>query len=322
MKHIIAGCVLLLSALTAQAAGFQTRDIAGPAGQSIALAIWYPSAAPVQDRQMGTFSQTVAVDGAVDGAGLPLVIISHGTGGSKFSHHDTALAMANAGFIVVALTHPGDNHEDDSAAANILARQPHITAALDYMLGAWPDKGHIASSRVGMFGFSAGGFTTLVSIGGRPDLRKVLPHCAQHPEQFTCTLVAGRAEGLERTVRDATPVVRERRIRAAVVAGPALGFVFDAAALAQVDIPVQLWRAEDDAILPNPWSAQHVRTVLPRAPEYHVVSKAGHFDFLAPCTAMLAEIAPPICTSQDGFDRGDFHRRFNADVIRFFKTNL
>jgi len=150
----------------------------------------------------------------------------------------------------------------------------------------------------------------------------VLPYCAAHPAQFTCTLVAGRGAALARTTNAATPAMRERRIRAAVVVAPALGFTFDAAALAQVDIPVQLWRAEDDAILPSPWYAEHVRTALPRAPEYHVVPRAGHFDFLAPCTPMLASLAPQICTSAQGFDRSDFHRRFNADVIGFFKANL
>jgi predicted dienelactone hydrolase len=44
----------------------------------------------------------------------PLVLISHGTGGSGASHYDTALALALAdeGFVVAALTHTGDNYMD------------------------------------------------------------------------------------------------------------------------------------------------------------------------------------------------------------------
>jgi predicted dienelactone hydrolase len=322
MKYMIAGCMLLLCALKAHAAGFESLDIAGPGGKPISLAIWYPSLAPPQSLAMGTFSQDVAANGAVEGAGLPLVVISHGTGGYKYSHHDTALDLANAGFIVVAVTHPGDNYADQSAATDILQRPRHIVAALDYMLKDWPSRDRIAPSRIGMFGFSSGGFTALVNIGGKPDLDKVFTHCAAHPAQYVCALISKDGERAKSALMAATAPMHDRRIRAAVIAAPALGFAFDAAALRAVDIPVQLWRAEDDAILPHPWYAEHVRVSLPREPEYHVVPRAGHFDFLAPCTDQLAAIAPQICVSAEGFDRAGFHRRFNADVIGYFKKFL
>lgn len=322
MKTIIAGCILLLCVLQAKAAGFQSIDIPGPRGKPISLAIWYPGLAAPQERSMGVFSQQVASNGGLEGAGLPLVLMSHGTGGSKYSHLDTALDMANAGFVVVALTHPGDNYADQSDAVDILVRPKHVVAALDYMLKEWVHRDRIAATRVGLFGFSSGGFTALVNVGGRPDLGKVLPHCAAHPNHFACMLMSKRSVGAKLTAIAATAQMQERRIRAAVIVAPALGFTFDAAALSKVDIPIQLWRAEDDVILPHPWYSEAVRVSLPREPDYHVVPKAGHFDFLAPCNERLAAIAPPICESQDGFDRAAFHRRFNADVIGHFKKFL
>lgn len=322
MKYIIAGCLVLLCALRAQAAGFQSLAIPGPRGKPISLAIWYPSLARPQALNMGTFSQEVASNGAVDGAGLPLIVISHGTGGYKYSHQDTALALANAGFVVVALTHPGDNYADQSEALDILERPKHVVMALDYMLKEWPHRDRIAISRIGIFGFSSGGFTALVSIGGQPDLGKVFTHCAAHPAQYVCAQIAAHGELARRVPKAATQQMHERRIRAAVIAAPALGFTFDAAALSKVAIPIQLWRAEDDQVLPHPWYAENVRVSLARQPEYHVVPHAGHFDFLAPCTDKLAAIAPQICVSQEGFDRVEFHRRFNADVIGYFKKFL
>lgn len=322
MKHIIAGCVFLLCALQAHAAGFQSLDISSPDGKPISLAIWYPSLGAPQARSMGSFSQDVVSNGPIEGTGLPLVLISHGTGGYKYSHHDTALELANAGFIVLALTHPGDNYADQSAAVDILERPKHIVTALDYMLKEWPQRDRIAPSRVGIFGFSSGGFTALVSIGGQPDLGKVFTHCAAHPAHFVCTLVSKHGAQSKLAAMAATAQLHERRIRAAVIVAPALGFTFDAAALSKVDIPIQLWRAEDDLILPHPWYAENVRVSLARKPEYHVVPRAGHFDFLAPCTDKLAALAPQICVSQEGFDRTAFHRRFNAEVIGYFKKFL
>ena len=127
--------------------------------------------------------------------------------------------------------------------------------------------------------------------------------------------------------RGAGPVVlpdrsvwaRDARIKAAVVAAPALGYTFD---LSAVNLPIQLWRAEDDHILPGPDYAEAVRKALPRPPEYHVVKGADHMDFLTPCTDALRKAAPDICDEIDGFDRTAFHAQFNRDVIAFFQREL
>jgi predicted dienelactone hydrolase len=61
---------------------------------------------------------------------------------------------------------------------------------IDYMLASWQHHEALDPFRVGMFGFSAGGFTALVAIGGTPDMSTVAPHCAAH-------LMSGRAACLE-----------------------------------------------------------------------------------------------------------------------------
>jgi predicted dienelactone hydrolase len=61
---------------------------------------------------------------------------------------------------------------------------------------------------------------------------------------------------------------------------------------------------------------------LPRAPDYHVVVNAGHYDFLPPCDARLSRIRPEICNSLPGFDRAAFHEQFNSEVVRSFQTML
>ena len=116
--------------------------------------------------------------------------------------------------------------------------------------------------------------------------------------------------------------MRDPRIRAAVIAAPALGFAFGREGLKHVGLPVQLWRAEDDHILPNPDYAEAVRIALPTSPEFHLVANADHFDFLAPCSSLLRQFAPQICVSAPGFDRTAFHETFNREVVRFFREKL
>ena len=141
-------------------------------------------------------------------------------------------------------------------------------------------------------------------------------HCAEHPASFVCTLLKSQP----RTLSSAWPPMRGPRIKAIVVAAPAIGFTFDRAGLAAVRMPVQLWRADDDKILPAPFHADAVREALPHKPEFHSVPNAGHFDFLAPCADPAS--MPQLCQGASDFDRAAFHERFNREVVRFFSETL
>jgi predicted dienelactone hydrolase len=324
MKRLTLFALALLAswAVSVHAAGFQVVTIDGAPDRSMQVAIWYPSAALPAATSMGLASQNVAVDGEIKGTSLPLIIVSHGTGGSAYSHLDTALALANAGFVVAAVTHPGDNYADQSKSVSVLDRPKHVTRAIDYMLANWKGHDRIDANRVGVFGYSAGGFTVLVSAGGKPDFTMVGPHCAGHPGDFACRLLSKQNGSVPKVEMTSADNLKDNRIRAAVVAAPALGFAFGNEGLRDVRVPVQLWRAEDDTLLPHPWYAEAVRHALPLAPEYHVVPKAGHYDFMPSCSERLAAVAPQICTSQQGFDRSAFHEQFNADVLAFFNKTL
>jgi predicted dienelactone hydrolase len=97
---------------------------------------------------------------------------------------------------------------------------------------------------------------------------------------------------------------------------------FSADGLKNVKVPTQLWRAENDVLLPHPRYAEAVKLALPEAPDYHVVPNAGHDDFLVPCSTALASIAPAICISAVGFDRAESHASFNPAVVSFFNKTL
>lgn len=318
----LATLLVVVCSTCADAVGFQHVNAPDPDGAPLDIGIWYPSDTTPAPLAMGPVTQTVAVRGALLGQAFPLIVISHGTGGSYLSHYDTAIALAQAGYVVASVAHPGDNYADQSRSVFIMERPRHISRLIDYMLATWSDHARIDPERVGMFGFSAGGFTTLVSIGGVADLLKVGPFCREHPTDFACQLVARRSGAGAPATPEGRDGSRDLRIKAAVIAAPALGFTFSHGGLEDVTVPVQLWRAEDDVILPNPGYAEAVRQALPQAPEYHVVPKAGHYDFLAPCGERFAAIAPEICMSAKGFDRAAFHADFNASVVGFFDRTL
>jgi predicted dienelactone hydrolase len=256
---------------------------------------------------------------------LPLIVISHGTGGGAASHYDTALALANAGFVVVALSHTGDNYQDHAYAftqRNFIGRPLQVSRVIDFMLNDWPLAAHINPARIGIFGHSAGGATALIAIGGNPDFALAAQFCGNHPELWDCQQAKARAAAAPTADQKPPEWHHDPRVKAAAIAAPAIGYAFTKDGLAAVTAPVQLWRAENDQIAPNEWNSDIIKAALPKPPDDHLVPNAGHFAFLAPCSDALAKIAPDICRDPPGFDRVAFHRQLNQALIDFFKAQL
>ncbi len=312
MRIMLAALVMLVLAAApgaAGAVGFQRAAVPDSDGKPREVGMWYPSEAPASPQPLGPHRQTVAVDGPIAGRQLRLVVILHGVGGTFENHYHTALALAEAGFVVAGVTQGQDMR---------LVEQPrHVGRVLDYMLAAWPDHDRIDPAGIGILGFSVGGFAALAAIGGVPDLGRVTAHCAEHPDRV-CRILKERNADLS---VPAAAWVRDARIKAAVIAAPTLGFTFGPQALAAVKVPVQLWRAGSDDVTPHPWNAEAISNALPTRPDYVVVPNAGHFVFIA-CGPEGVQRAPNACRDAPDFDRQAFHQRFNTAVVGFFRTRL
>ncbi|MDH3666311.1 MAG: prolyl oligopeptidase family serine peptidase [Paracoccaceae bacterium] len=318
--------VVALYPVHLQAAGFERASL--PSTPPIDIGIWYPSSSPVPDAANTPFRQALAIDGAIEGKGLPLVLLSHGNGGWMGGHADTALALAEAGYIAVAPTHPGDNGKDESASPTewLVSRPADMSEAIDYMLSDWTYADRIDPGRIGVFGFSAGGYTALVAAGALPDFSLAARHCADTPEEFTCRIGMlddvdpAKLEPQLRAVADGA------RVSAASVAAPGFGYSFDRKALADVTLPVQIWSGAIDDSVPHETNGANIAANLPNTPEVHVVENAGHFAFLVECDPRLKEIKPKIwnrlCVDVDGFDRAAFHKAFNQKIVEFFDAAL
>lgn len=190
-KYFAYALALCFLTSPADAAGIQLLD----SGPDLAGAIWYPCVGEPKDVALGKLAPPVDIeltgvkDCPVPGTKLPLVIFSHGRGGWFGGHNDTAEALADAGFVVAAINHPGDNGNDSSQrdSLSVLAQRPaDMIRLFDFMLSSWKDRAAIDPAKVGFFGVDPkNSALTANSLPGRPDIRTVpanhfafLPPCS------------------------------------------------------------------------------------------------------------------------------------------------
>jgi predicted dienelactone hydrolase len=254
----------------------------------------------------------------VSGNSLPLIVISHGQGGSSLGHHDTATALANAGFVVVSLNHPGDSFDDDGAAQDlqIFESRPHdVSRVISFMLANWPHRSQLDPTAIGVFGFSRGGYTALALAGAKPSVAASAERFCNPWWSFVITLCR-RLNADDAHVRPLT----DARVRAVVVVDPLN--LFEAAHMRKVRVPVQLWASEMGGDGVELAHVEAIRMALPQPPEYRVAKGAGHFAYLTPCSPAFTESEPKLCKDPAGFDRERWHQTMNASVVAFFRRQL
>lgn len=297
--------------------GLSRMVVAG--SQPIPVALYYPSRSPAQNIAMGAFSPTVALDGALPERVKGLILISHCTGGSELGHHNLAQRLAEQGYLVAALQHPGDNWHDRSLTTSptfFAERTRQLSLVLDALLADAQWAGKIPVGRIGAIGHSAGGGSVLALAGGviRPTLLDA--HCARLPEDDAafCSMFGGDSH-VDAPDADAA----DRRIRAALLMTP-VGVVFTPESLARIKLPLKIYAAQHDAVLANAHHADLLRAQLPQA-DFEMVENAGHFSFLAQANRVVAgelgDWADPA-----GFNRAAFLARLEQEVTDFFDTQL
>ena len=306
-----------VTATLAQAAGLRSFDIPADAdGPAIHGMIWYPCAETPGEIQAGVFILSGVKDCPLAGDHLPLIAASHGQGGTFLGNHDTAEILADNGFVVAAINHPGDTAQDPSRSGDLsvfVERPTDIKRLIDFMIGASPFAARIDQDRIGFFGFSRGGYTGLVLLGANPDWAGAASNYCRERQPLFCQQILGRTYPSQ-------PLTHDPRIKVAVVADP-LAIFFSAESLAPLKAPVQLWASERGGAGVLPRDVAAVEANLPARHEYRVVSSAGHFAFVL-CPPALVKELPELCADAPGFDRSAFHTEFNADVLAFFRKWL
>ena len=158
----------------------------GPAryDRPMTLSLFYPAHGPVEPSPMdsllrdGTTRFQLLGQSAEDapvadgGTGFPLIIISHGWPGNRFLLSHLAENLATKGYVVAALDHTDSTYDDQREAfCTVVHRPVDLHFALDTLAemaadGSHPVLSRTTTGRVGVIGYSMGGYGVLAAQGG------------------------------------------------------------------------------------------------------------------------------------------------------------
>ncbi|WP_125704095.1 alpha/beta hydrolase family protein [Lacticaseibacillus daqingensis] len=249
----------------------------------------------------------------------PVILLSHGTGGSRFSLTWLAEALAAAGYVVAAPDHFGNSTTTAQPAyfVRYWERPLDLQVLLDRLLAAYGPV--LDATRVGAAGFSFGGYTVLALAGATVDWPTV-QQAAQTPagaQAFVIPEMGDLRPLIQGLVPPSPlPALREPRVAAVLALAPALGLGFKPAAQPQTArAAVRLVAAAGDTLAPAATNAARYRQWVPDA-EYATVA-GGHYVFLPD------QVGPaPYFEATTGGVRTRVHEAQAAAAVRFFDRAL
>jgi predicted dienelactone hydrolase len=337
----LALCLIPFTALAGPAGGvgFQPITIPDPVnGGTMPGYVFYPSTEASHVTWIGPYELHATPDAKPTSGAKPLVVISHGHGGSDLGHHDLAVYLASHGFVVATLQHPRDNFLDASGDGHpevMVGRPIQVKATISMLLADPHWKSLVDPHRIGVAGFSNGGYTSLLLVGAVPRFTRFISYCEAHPDDpgicWAAPRLKAQAAQQGQTLEQLMTSMQDNlhrwgntddpRIKAAFVMAP-LSLVFDKGGVASINRPVFLYYGQDDEVLNPKYNVLHIAPSIKRLVGIKMIPKAGHYVFLSPCSTQLTKEAPDICIDPPGVDRAAAHLQIDADALAFFRKTL
>lgn len=338
MKRSLLALALLASVSTtavAEPPGLITRDIAAPHhGRAMNVAVWYPAETGRETifAERPVFRGDSVREGATPRAGkYPVVLLSHGMGGSLMSLNWLATGLASHGAVVIAVNHPNGSFRDRDPKKMFdhWTRVQDLEAALEDVLADNTLSAVIDPSRIYAAGFSFGGWTVLSLAGVRGRLESNLSYCAHAPKRsIPCSDLSTFGVGPKQIDRAAwTASYKDARIRAVAAIDPGLTYGLTPDDVRDIDqtrlLLIGLGQGEDRLYATDTSGAGSGFGALVPGARIETLAPAYHFTAMPICKPEGADILAnekddPVCTDPAGGNRKDVHDRIIALMARHF----
>ncbi|TIO08005.1 MAG: alpha/beta fold hydrolase [Mesorhizobium sp.] len=330
----------LLSISVAQAAdaiGFRETELPDAVGERpLHVSLWYPTsddgpvAAAGENR---VFYGVQAIRNAHPSRDLhPLVVLSHGYGGSWRNLSWLAGELVHQGYVVAAPDHPGTTTFDrrPSEAARLWERPHDLSRVIDELIGDTSLAGPIEPGRIAAIGHSLGGWTVAALAGARFSTDLFARDCKTHSSPRACALSAelGIVPG---AVAELDGDLTDVRIGAVVSLDLGLARGFTPESLAALHVPALVIGAGVDiGDMPAKLESGYLAAKLPSATSSYIeIPDAMHFSFMQLCkpgaVALIEEDTPGdgiVCKDGGARGREAVHREVADRIIAFLERAI
>ncbi len=291
--------------------------------------IWYPTYEGLTqkdsiDEQKRIFKTIKTIQNAnIENEKFPLLLISHGTGGNRFSLIWFIDKMVKEGYIVVSVDHYGNssNNKIPREFVKWWERAIDIQYVLTQVLNDKEFGNSIDDSRIGGIGFSLGGYTNIALAGGYVNRQggKLPPEFPETDEIIdfqTDNIIMSSYNKYKNSVKD-------DRIKAFFVMAPAIGFGFHSEKQTEkITAPIYIVAGKGDTNTPIKENALKYHDLIKTSEIYLFDEFVNHYVFLNEATEFGKEVAPVICVDHPNTDRKQIHEKTLELATIFFKKHL
>ena len=304
--------------------------------RKVTTEIWYPTDDSIaeSDKNYSPFKRSFTVRDATPVKGEhPLILFSHGNGGSRTSMEWLAQSLVDKGYIVAAVDHWGNTFDHKIAIEFIKPweRPLDLSVSLTQLLDHNVFGRVINPDRIGALGFSYGGYTVIALGGAVLDYPTLLNY--YKTEQGLNDIAQIREfPNLAEKIRDKSfiemtkniPELKDDRIQSifAISPGTAMGFRDESQFKALDDMPVFIIGCEADQVTPVVNYARHYHSLIKHSEYYEFKGEIGHYVMLAEANDQVKKEAPHVFVDHPSVDRNQVHQKVSDLAIGFFEKNL
>jgi predicted dienelactone hydrolase len=318
----------------------------GTAPRPLRTAVWYPAPATATESETifggppdkEVFAPVSVVPGSEISTAsqkYPLVLLSHGTGGSALQMMWLGYYLASRGYIAAAVNHHGNTAAERQPFAQgfmlFWERSRDLSVLLDQLLADPLYGQRIDRDRIGAAGFSLGGWTVISIAGGQysPDAFESFcrsperdANCEPQPEFPDAPKLFAELKKTDAVVREslrhAGDSYRDRRINRVFAIAPAVGGGFTKAGLGKINIPVFIVVGQADKTASPKTNAQHYAKFI-RGAKLTTLPEVGHYTFLAVCNDHGRSVLD-ICRDHASVNRAQVHQQVAQMAFDFFEA--
>jgi len=299
--------------------------------------IWYPTldtlSKTTPKKNQKTLFKTIETipNATITNEKFPLLIVSHGTGGSRFSLTWLIEKMVKEGYIVVSLDHYGNStfNKIPREFVKWWERAIDVQFVLTQVLKDSEIGSKIDTSRIGGVGFSLGGYTNIALAGGYVDRTIRENETAEDramPTEFpeTDEMIDFENDSLiVLSYNKYKDHVKDTRIKAFFVMAPAIGFGFHSEEQTdEITAPILIVAGKGDLVAPTNKNAEKYHNLI-KTSKIHLFDKdVEHYVFLNESTEFGKEVAPAITIDNPTVDRKQIHEKTLELALDFFKKMM